>query len=126
MLQKAALTAMILSAFLLASCAAPRGLAHKASRPVAVVEQPVLSASEQKFISDFISKPMNWTGTMTDTPFGDEVSVNAGEFYVNGLDQKCRKGFVQEGFSTNQFAVCQNTGSDQYRVVEPLNKQQGF
>lgn len=110
----------LLAAAMLSACTAPRGLAHRATRPVPVIDEEPRSAAEQQFVDAFIAMPVNWQGTMSGTPFGDEVSISADSFYVSGLGQKCRRGFLQDGYQAFQFAVCQNDGTGNYRVVGPL------
>lgn len=116
-----ALSAALLTAVLLTACAAPRGLAHRATRPVAVIDEGPRSEAERQFTEAFAAMPDGWQGTMSATPFGDDVSLSAGSFYVSGLGQKCRRGYLQDGYQAFQFAVCQNDDAGgSYRVVGPL------
>ena len=114
------LFAALLSAVLLPACTAPRGLAHRATRPVPVIDEEPQSESERQFTEAFVALPVSWEGTMSATPFGEDVIISAGSFYVSGLAQKCRRGYLQDGSQAFAFAVCENDASGSYRVVGPL------
>lgn len=103
----------------LIGCSAPRGLAHRASRPISNIEEAQRTPLEIQFADNFVKQTTNTQYFVAQSPLGDNLNILAGDFYTNGLAQNCRKGYFFKNNSQIQFAVCK--GSDeQYRVVKPL------
>ena len=110
---------VIASSLILSACSAPRGLAHKASRPILNIEEPQRTPLEVQFADNFVKQATNTQYFVAQSPLGDNLSILVGDFYTNGLSQNCRKGYFFQNNTQTQFTVCK--GSDeQYRVVKPL------
>ena len=103
----------------LCSCSAPRGLDHKASRPSVVTDEVSTLSQDKQFCSEFFSLSSGESSFMSYTPYADSVAVEAGDFYISGLGQKCRKGFIPALSLT--FAVCSDSEGI-LRAVKPLTR----
>lgn len=109
----------IASALILSACSAPRGLAHKASRPISDIVEAQRTPLEIQFVDNFVKQATNTQYFVEQSPLGNNLNIIVGDFYTNALSQNCRKGYYYQDNTQIQFAVCK--GSDeQYRVVKPL------
>ena len=111
------ITTVTVLIMMLCSCSAPRGLDHKASQPSVVTDEVSTLSQDKQFCSEFFSMSVGESSFMSYTPYADSVEVKAGDFYISGLGQKCRKGFVPALSLT--FAVCSDSEGI-LRVVKPL------
>ena len=103
----------------LCSCSAPRGLDHKASLPSKVTDEVSVLSQDKQFCSEFFNLGTGESSFMSYTPYADSVAVEAGDFYISGLGQKCRKGFIPALSLT--FAVCSDSEGI-LRAVKPLTR----
>lgn len=118
-LNKVFICLCLLISFFLTACSSPRGLNHKASRPIAVVYEEEQSQELQIFAKTIATSNNNLI-SLTNTPFGNSVNIKLEHFYTNALGQKCRKAKVLNNNKTEEFAVCLGT-NNVWRYISSLN-----
>ena len=99
----------IATSLVLGACSSPRGLNHKATRPIADISYETQSEEVQAFAKEIALAPDFTTIHMAYTPFGSNLDVEVGQNYINGLSQKCRKARVEGSYNMQDFAVCEDS-----------------
>ncbi len=115
----------LISAMALTGCSStPRGLAHKAYRPVAervLVKQDLATAQFAREVSLMGDGQSSYFAS---SPLGSELTVTARPFYLSGLGEKCRQAAAAGAVSSSDgvtqiFAVCEQSDGS-WRYVAPL------
>lgn len=115
-------TAVVLAAgiALCTACSStPRGLTHKATRPVANYAPIQQDLAVQQFAIEVSQMADGQVMTFTQTPFGYGVQVTAQPAYVSALGEKCRKARAVVNGQSQLFTVCLQSDNT-WRYVEPL------
>lgn len=111
---------LMVAAVTLSACSStPRGLAHKASRPVAEVNYVAQAAPIAAFATAVAALPVGSSERFTMSPLGNDVWVTGGEFYVSALGDDCRKAEVTTGSQRMLFTVC-HVSDGTWRYIAPL------
>lgn len=111
---------LILAAVTLSACSStPRGLAHKASRPVAEVSYKAQDVLVASFATAVAALPVGSYERFDMSPLGNNVEVHAGEFYVSALGDDCRKAEVDTAGQRQLFTVC-HVSDGTWRYIAPL------
>lgn len=115
----------VLAAVILAGCAsAPRGLSHKAARPVADIAPAVQGAEIQAFAKGVSQLQTGLSVYFADSPLGSGMNITGQDFYENALGEHCRLALAASAGRGETFAVCrQSDGS--WRYAEPLTVNTG-
>lgn len=111
---------LMVAAVTLSACSStPRGLAHKASRPVAEVSYKAQDAMVASFATSVAALPVGSSERFDLSPLGNGVWVTGGEFYVSALGDDCRKAEVTTGSQRLLFTVC-HVSDGTWRYIAPL------
>lgn len=111
---------LMVAAMTLSACSStPRGLAHKASRPVAEVNYVAQSAPIAAFATAVAALPVGSSERFAMSPLGNDVMITGGEFYVSALGNDCRKAEVTTGSQRLLFTVC-HVPDGTWRYIAPL------
>ncbi len=111
---------LMVAAVTLSACSStPRGLAHKASRPVAEVGYKSQDAMVASFATSVAALPVGSSERFDLSPLGNGVWVTGGEFYVSALGDDCRKAEVTTGSQRLLFTVC-HVSDGTWRYIAPL------
>lgn len=111
---------LMVAAVTLSACSStPRGLAHKASRPVAEVNYVAQAAPIAAFATAVAALPVGSSERFPMSPLGNDVWVTGGEFYVSALGDDCRKAEVTTGSQRMLFTVC-HVSDGTWRYIAPL------
>ena len=102
-----------------ACSSAPRGLAHKVSRPFAEVGYVTQEAPIAAFATAVAALPVGSSERFALSPLGNDVWVTGGEFYVSALGDDCRKAEVTTGSQRLLFTVC-HVADGTWRYITPL------
>lgn len=93
---------------------APRGLAHKAYRPAAVITLPAQDLAVSAFAFEVSTMADGEERYFAVSPLGSEVYVKAQPFYYSALGEHCRKASARaaavpaaQSASGAVFAVCE-------------------
>lgn len=105
----------------IAACSTPRGLQHKASRPVAQISAVKQSAQVAQFAKNVSMMSVGSSDIFEFSPVGNAMTVNALNFYTNALNQKCRKAVFETSATVQEFAVCTDDSITWY-YIPSLNK----
>lgn len=97
----------------------PRGLAHKATRPIAEYAPVQQDLAVQQFALEVSQMADGQIMTFAQTPLGYGVQVTAQPAYVSALGEKCRKARAVVHGQSQLFTVCLQTDNT-WRYVEPL------
>lgn len=111
---------LMVAAVTLSACSStPRGLAHKASRPVAEVNYVAQAAPIAAFATAVAALPVGSSERFAMSPLGNDVMITGGEFYVSALGDDCRKAEVITGSQRLLFTVC-HVSDGTWRYIAPL------
>lgn len=111
---------LMVAAVTLSACSStPRGLAHKASRPVAEVGYVAQAAPIAVFATAVAALPVGSSERFAKSPLGNDVMITGGEFYVSALGDDCRKAEVTTGSQRLLFTVC-HVADGTWRYIAPL------
>lgn len=114
------LAVVVPSTMILTACSStPRGLDHKATRPVAQIEGEAQSSDVQLFAQQVSAMVVGDTKVFLQSPLGESITVTALPFYSNGLGEDCRKAQAQYSQTSTLFAVCKNSDGT-WRYIAPL------
>lgn len=102
-----------------ACSSAPRGLAHKVSRPLSEVSYVSQDAPVAAFATAVAALPVGSTQRFDFSPLGNNVFVHAGEFYVSALGDDCRKAEAEVPGQRLLFTVC-HVSDGTWRYIAPL------
>lgn len=110
---------MVVAVTFSACSSTPRGLSHKASRPVAEVGYVAQAAPIAVFATEVAALPVGSSERFAMSPLGNDVWVTGGEFYVSALGDDCRKAEVTTGSQRLLFTVC-HVADGTWRYIAPL------
>ena len=118
-LGKAAIVLAVGAVLCTACSSTPRGLAHKATRPIAEYAPMQQDLAVQQFALEVSQMADGQIMTFTQTPLGYGVQVTAQSEYVSALGEKCRKARAAVNGQSQLFTVCLQSDNT-WRYVEPL------
>lgn len=111
---------LAVGAVLCTACSStPRGLAHKATRPIAQYAPVQQDLAVQQFALEVSQMAEGQVMTFTQTPLGYGVKVTAQPEYVSALGEKCRKARAAVNGQSQLFTVCLQSDNT-WRYIEPL------
>lgn len=120
------LAVVVPSTMILTACSStPRGLDHKATRPVAQIEVEAQSSDVQLFAQQVSAMVVGESRVFAQSPIGDSVTVTALPFYTSGLGEECRKAQAQYSEMSSLFTVCK-TENGTWRYIAPLVLGEGL
>lgn len=120
------LAVVVPSTMILTACSStPRGLDHKATRPVAQIEVEKQNAQVELFSQEVSAMVVGETRVFNSSPLGDGVTVTALPFYTSGLGEDCRKAQAQYSQTSTLFTVCK-TDNGIWRYIAPLVLGEGI
>ena len=117
---KTATLTLLGTVLLTAGCSStPRGLAHKANRPIADAPLIVQSLEVQTFAREVSALSVGERAFFASSPLGYNLEVTGRPFYDNALGEHCRTVQASLGHGSKIFAVCQQSDGS-WRYVAPL------
>lgn len=120
------LAVVVPSTMILTACSStPRGLDHKATRPVAQIEVEKQNAQVELFSQEVSAMVVGESRVFAQSPLGDSVTVTALPFYTSGLGEECRKAQAQYSEMSSLFTVCK-TENGTWRYIAPLVLGEGL
>lgn len=113
------LTFLSVAVLTLAGCSAPRGLDHRATRPVAQgIDAPQSEALQ--LLAEKLS-PMNPGQAVTETMDGKSYQIEVVSLYVNALGESCKRLHLKSDTQSvaKKASICLNSEA-KWRYIAPL------